>query len=94
MNTTETRALLRMATGARAPRHYSDDQVAALMDTGEHPATAQSRQRELVQAYLQRNWSYVKELVPCEGDCASSENACSDAQASTCYHDNLTQIEG
>lgn len=93
MNDTETRALLHMMHGARAPRHHTTEQVTAQMDAARHAPTHQDYVRKRTQAYLTKNWEFVKELVPCDGDCASPTNKCSDAQATACYNDNLTQIE-
>lgn len=92
MNDTETRAMLKITTGHFAPRTHTTDQVAEQMATGCTPSTQQLRMRQQTQAYLARNWEYIKEVIPCDGDCASAQNLCTDVQASACYHDNLVQI--
>ena len=93
MNDTESRALLMLARSIRAPRTATTDEVVALMDSQEFPQTHQGYIRKRTQAYIQRNWEFVRELVPCDGDCASPSNPCSDVQATACYNDNIVSIE-
>ena len=93
INDTERRALLRSLTGARAPRHYTADQVEELMTTGEHPDTASLYKRRRVHQYIEQNWEFVKTTLTCSADCSSASNTCSDVQAAHCYEVNKRKVE-
>jgi hypothetical protein len=93
INETERRALLRIMTEARAPRHASTEKIDDLMMNGEQPQTANLYKRRKVQSFIQKNWEYVHTTLKCNGDCSSPKNKCSDAQATSCYADNKNEVE-
>lgn len=93
INDTERRALLRMVTGAHAPRHASPEAIDEQLSSGDHAETAQLYKRRKVQAYIQANWKYVSTTLTCGGDCANADNPCSDAQAASCYAANKSEVE-
>ncbi len=90
MNKTEQRqTMLAMGLG-RMVRHASDDDLAEWSES----RTAQIILREKTEAHVQRNWTILKEVLTCQGNCASPINQCPDAQASICYHANRNMIDG
>lgn len=93
INETERRALLRVMTGARAPRHSNPEKIDDLMFSGEQPETANLYKRRKVHNFIKQNWVYVHTTLKCNGDCSSAENRCSDAQAASCYEDNKGEVE-
>lgn len=55
--------------------------------------SAQTILRGKTERFVQANWSILKETLSCRGDCAQSDNPCTDAQALTCYRMNQRAID-
>lgn len=92
MNETELRLVLLRATGNRFPRHVGVNRLSS-MNVSCNNICAQSYKRQKTQDWLKANWSYVKESLSCEGDCASPDNKCSDLQAHVCYTENKSKVD-
>lgn len=87
LNTTETRAIYRQL-GVFFPRDVIREDMENYFNEGHNTNTTQSIQREKTQAFVVKNWEYLKnvaEAYGCTGDCASTANMCTDARASNCY---------
>ena len=85
INETEARQLL-SGVGIRLPRTVRDiDSMEKLFYSGESIASAQAYRRDRVQTYLQKNWEWLKDSLPCNGDCSSPANTCPDARANACF---------
>ena len=93
MNRTEMRQCIRNMGVGRAYRHATIDDLNACIEPPIHAPPQQEIIRQKVQIYARRNWEVLKEVLDCNGDCASKENNCPDAQSSICYHANVALIE-
>lgn len=90
MNKTEQRQTMRLMGLGHMPRHATEDELSEWAES----RTTQTVLRERTEAHVQRNWTILKEVLTCEGNCASPLNQCPDAQASICYHANKNMIDG
>ena len=87
MNKTEARAVLALA-GIRAPRPLGVGGLENLFNRHSPKHSRQSILRRKVSEYVQENWAFLSQVLPCQGDCASPDNKCPDGQALTCYEKN------
>ena len=91
MNRTEARLSYKLAGLTLPHRHLSMEQLLE-MET----ALALSNQaacRNALNAFVQEHWRVLKETLTCNGDCASPENRCPDAQAAACYLSNRDAVD-
>ena len=92
LNQTEARVMLRRF-GIHAARHHEDvESLFSLLNALTETVTEQSRIRAQLQAYVKAHWEYLAEILPCDGDCASPNNPCTDTQARACYETNKDSL--
>lgn len=90
VNNTEARQIA-LESGYRVPRYFSVEDIDKLLqDPGSisYFKPTQIKLREVVHAHCKDNWEVLQEVLRCQGDCSSSNNQCTDAQASVCYFSN------
>ena len=75
----------------RPKRTLTDNQLNE-METTLSPSN-QEVIREKVQVFVQAHFDVLKETLSCNGDCASSQNTCPDAQAAACYLINQQAVD-
>ena len=83
MNKTEKRQMYRHAGLPVPKRTLSEEQLENLETT--LSVSNQQVIREKVQRFVQANFHVLQETLDCSGNCADSDNTCSDAQAAACY---------
>lgn len=91
MNRTEKRDLY-LAVGLPRPKRTLTDEQLSELETTITPSN-QTSIRNAVQVFVQANFSVLKETLSCQGDCASVQNRCPDAQAAACYLINKEQVD-
>lgn len=87
MNETELRLTSR-SFGIWIPRTESAEAAQAYVDSGNEALTDQMRIRTQTEAFVVKNWPYLKhiaEVYGCTANCTQSGNRCTDARAQACY---------
>jgi hypothetical protein len=93
INRTEARQLLKSYFNEYARRSDTLVQIEDKINSGVGAPNSDQRQiREMTQSFVRSNWQTFAELLSCNGDCASMQNNCTDAQAFVCYRVNKSAI--
>ena len=87
MNETELRFTSRVF-GTWIPRTDSAEAARAFVDNGGEALTDQVKLRTQTEAFIVKNWPYLKsiaEVYGCTANCSQSSNRCTDARAVACF---------
>lgn len=75
-------------------RHSSTNELQAMLEPAPQFPATQEIIRAKTEAFVQRHWTVLSETLKCQGNCASPDNRCPDAQAQVCYSQNKRLIDG
>jgi hypothetical protein len=93
INRTEARQVLKSFFNEYANRSDTLVQIEDRINSGVGASGCDQRRiREMTQSFVKSNWQTFAELLNCNGDCASMQNNCTDAQAFVCYRVNKSAI--
>ncbi|MBN21942.1 MAG: hypothetical protein CL678_11740 [Bdellovibrionaceae bacterium] len=89
LNATELRLMAR-GFSYWPPRSYDHEKIQQMIDEGAEPSSDQLKRRTRVEAFVLKNWKYIKnsaQVYGCTADCSKGSNRCTDARANTCYRE-------